>query len=123
MILVSKMAVNKEMGKLGEELAALYLLRSGYSILHQNWRHKHWEIDLIAVKNGVLHVVEVKSKQTARHGFPEEAVTKSKFRFIQSASEEFLFQNPQWERVQFDVLSIVLNPSPAYFLLEDVYFI
>lgn len=123
MDLVSAMAEHIQNGKLGEELAALYLVRSGYLILHQNWRHKHWEIDLIAVKHRVLHVVEVKTKQTVRHGFPEEAVTKSKFRFIQSAAEEFLFQNPQWERVQFDVLSIVLNPSPAYFLLEDVYFI
>lgn len=111
-----------EKGRYGEDLATAFLLDAGYAILHRNWRHKHWEIDLIAVRNEVLHVVEVKTKNSVRHGFPEEGVTKSKFRFLQSAAEEYLILNPLWKRIQFDVLAIVLKPQPAFFLLEDVYF-
>lgn len=115
------MADHLEKGKYGEDLATAFFLHAGFSILHRNWRHKHWEIDLIAVRNDVLHVVEVKTKNSARHGFPEEGVTKAKFRFLQSAAEEFLFLNPHWQRIQFDVLAIVLKPEPQYFLLEDVF--
>ena len=48
---------------------------------------------------------------------------KKKIRNLINASEEYLFQNPQWQRIQFDVLSITMikNSATEYFLIEDVY--
>jgi putative endonuclease len=39
------------------------------------------------------------------------------------ASEAFQYQFPQWKRVQYDVLSILIDPNNAagYFFIEDIY--
>ena len=48
-------------GKLGEEIACKYLLKHGYDILETNYTKKYGEIDIIAIKNNILHFIEVKS--------------------------------------------------------------
>lgn len=115
------MAKHIKTGQAGEVLAVDYLIGNGFAILHKNWRYGHWEIDIIACKEGVLHIVEVKTKTTHKWGFPEEAVTKSKIRYLISAGEEFLYKNPQWNRIQYDILAITLKPDISFFLIEDVY--
>lgn len=115
------MAKHLKTGKIGEQLAADYFLKLGYGILHQNWRYKHWEIDIIAEKSAILHFIEVKTKTTDNYGFPEDAVTPSKIKYLMNAGEEFLYQNPDWERIQFDILAIILKPEIKIFLIEDVY--
>jgi Uncharacterised protein family UPF0102 len=40
------MATNQEKGKKGEELASAWLLKKGYVLLHRNWRHARFEIDI-----------------------------------------------------------------------------
>jgi putative endonuclease len=117
------MAKHNRTGILGEELAAQYLSGKGYSILHRNWRHLRWEVDIIAERNGMLHFIEVKMRTTTLFGHPEENVTVKKIKHMMSAAEEFVYANPYWKRIQFDVLSITaLNDEPVeYFLIEDVY--
>ena len=110
-------------GNTGEALAAMYLSERGYKILHQNWRHSHWEVDIIAEKDSILHFVEVKTRKTKKFGHPEESVGKKKMQNLINAAEAFVYQNPQWKRIQFDILSItILKDEPVeYFLIEDVY--
>ena len=117
------MAHHNETGLLGESLAAKYLAEKGFLIYHQNWRHGHWEVDFIASYGDVLHFIEVKTRRTAKFGYPEEDVTKKKMENLSNASEEYLFLNPGWKRIQFDVLSITLlkNQPAAFFFIEDVY--
>ena len=117
------MARHNQTGSLGEKMAATYLAGKGFCILHQNWRHAHWEVDLIASLEDVLHFIEVKTRRSNRFGFPEEDVTKKKMANLINASEEYLILYPTWKRIQFDILSIsMLNKEePEYFLIEDVY--
>jgi putative endonuclease len=117
------MARHNEIGKQGEALAATYLTGKGYTILHCNWRHTHYEIDVIALKNEVLHFVEVKSRSTKNFGLPEDGVTKKKFQNLLQAADEFLYQHPEYRHVQYDILSIttIKNTAPEFFLIEDVY--
>jgi len=117
------MARHNETGRAGESLAVDYLLTNGYQILHRNWRHRHWEIDIIATKNGMLHFVEVKTRTSDEFGYPEEKMDRKKIKCILNASEEFLIANPGWQRIQFDILSITMKNKnePDYFLIEDVY--
>lgn len=104
-------------------MAEEYLLQHGYQVLHRNWRHSHYEIDLIAIKNDVLHFVEVKLRSSKTFGLPEQNVKKKKFQFLLQAADEFLFQNKQYRHVQYDILSInvTANCEPEFFLIEDVY--
>ena len=117
------MAQHNKTGNLGEAMAVEYFTGNGFTVLHRNWRHLHWEVDIIASKDAVLHFVEVKTRRTKKFGYPEEAVSKKKIRNLINASEEYLYQFPQWKRIQFDILSIsILNNEPVeYFLIEDVY--
>lgn len=116
------MARHVSVGKLGEKLAAAWLLKGKFNILHRNWRFKHWEIDIIAEKENTLHFVEVKTRSNTDFGFPEEAVTSKKLDYLSDAATEFQYQNPQWDNIQFDILSIMLHRDKAeeYFFIEDI---
>ncbi|MFM7710440.1 MAG: YraN family protein [Ferruginibacter sp.] len=108
-------------GQYGEELAVGFLRESGYEILHKNWRCGHWEIDLIATKNTVLYFFEIKTSRTNDHGYPEDRVDRKKITYMTCAAEEYLIGYPLWKRIQFNILSVTLEPSTTFFLIEDVY--
>ena len=116
------MAHHHSTGALGEKMAIGWLVNKGFEILHQNWRHGHWEVDIIASKDNVLHFIEIKTRRSRKFGFPEEDVTKKKVINLMNASEEFVLQNPGWKQIQFDILSITLlkNEAAEYFFIEDV---
>ena len=115
------MAKHNEVGTLGETLAGDYFIKNGYKLIHKNWRKGHWELDLIVSKNNILHFIEVKTKTSDKYGYPEDEVTVSKFRYLTSAAEEYVYENPNWKRIQFDILAITLEPKLTFFLSEDVY--
>ena len=116
------MAHHNITGNLGENMAVKYFTEKGYNILHRNWRHSHWEIDIIAAYKNKLHFIEVKTRRTNTFGFPEDDVSKRKMKYLMSSAEEFLYQNPVWSLIQFDILSITLNKNDSveFFLIEDV---
>lgn len=117
------MATHIDFGKLGEQLAEEFLIDKGYTILHRNWRHSRYEIDIVALKNELPHFVEVKTRSSTQFGEPEEAVTKKKIRFLLQAADEFLYRHPQYTNFHVDILSISIHPQkePEYFFIEDVY--
>ena len=51
----------KEVGALGEAIAAEYLRRRGFAIIDRNVARKTGELDLIAREGDLLHMVEVKT--------------------------------------------------------------
>jgi putative endonuclease len=116
------MARHNQTGKDGERLAVAYLTEKGYTILHQNWRHKNWEVDIIASKGKRLHIVEVKTRTSTLFGHPEENMDNKKMQYLINAAEEYMYQQPQWQQLQFDILAItILANEVEYFLIEDVY--
>lgn len=117
------MALHNQLGKEAEQMAVNYLTQNGYEILHCNWRHSRYEIDIIAKKNDLLRIIEVKALNTSQLRFPEESVTKKKFKYLLKAADEFLYQHQEYRHVQFDVLSITINPEKEteFFLIEDVF--
>jgi len=117
------MATNQQKGKKGEDLALTWLLEKGYTILYKNWRHGRFEIDIIASKDQVLHFIEVKTRTNSKYGNPEDQVNKKKLRHMIDAGEEFIYQNPGWKKIRFDILAIKLfkDLEPEFYLIEDVY--
>src|SRR6476620_12257029 len=100
------MAQHIELGKQTEQLAVNWLVDKGYSILHRNWRFGKYELDIIAIKDGLLHIVEVKVRSSTQFGFPEENVSTKKFNSIKLGAEEFLFQHHESNNIKFDILYI-----------------
>ena len=117
------MASHNEMGEAGEKLAIEWLRKNDFEVLHHNWRHSYHEIDIIAKKNDLLHFIEVKTRASEKAGYPEQSVTKAKFKNLQRAAEQYLYQHPQYKRIQFDVLSVIIPrfDEPTYFFIEDVF--
>lgn len=58
-------AENQEIGRLGEAIAARYLVKHGYTVILRNFLVQGLgEVDIIAHRDGVLHFVEVKASYT-----------------------------------------------------------
>lgn len=103
------MAKHNETGLKGEQLAELFFSEKGYIILNRNWRHGHKEIDLVMQQGQWLVFAEVKTRRGLGFGFPEEAVTPAKQQLMHAAATAYFELHPGFEKVRFDVLSIVLN--------------
>lgn len=72
------MAAKDEFGRAGEERAAAHLRSRGYAILDRNWRCQQGEIDIVALSDDMLCIVEVKARRTEAFGHPFEAVDERK---------------------------------------------
>src|SRR5215207_1014662 len=116
------MALHNELGKYGERLAVAFLTDADFKILFQNWRHSYYEIDIISSRDNILHFIEIKTRRSLHFGFPEADVDNKKLEKLMIAAEEFLYQHPEWERVQYDILSIYISKSaaPEFLFIEDV---
>jgi len=116
------MAQHNELGKNGEEYAVQYLLQHGYEILERNWYNRHQEIDIIAKKDDVLVVVEVKTRQSDNYGEPDLAVTRRKQSLLVSAANSYIFQNKLDLNTRFDIISIVMKgENPEINHIEDAF--
>lgn len=103
------MSKHSKIGIKGEQIAANFLLNKGYIILHSNWRSGKKEIDIIALKDDVLVIVEIKTRTNFDFGFPEEAVNRKKQSYIKSAAAVFIDNNPQYVMIRFDIVSILMD--------------
>lgn len=103
------MATHNELGKSGEKEACAFLLEKGYEILATNWKNNKAEADIIAKKNDLLLLVEVKTRSTDYFGTPEEAVGKHKQRMMVKAAEAYLEEKNLNYEVRYDIISIILN--------------
>ena len=116
------MADHNDFGKLGEEIAANYLVGKGYEIVERNWRNTHKEIDIIAKDGEDLVSVEVKTRQTDEYGNPDIAVTRKKQRLLIAAANAYLFMNKLDVETRFDIISIIFKDGePVIEHIEDAF--
>ncbi|MDR6921368.1 MULTISPECIES: YraN family protein [Chryseobacterium] len=101
------MADHNEFGKKAEDLAVDYLLKNGYKILVRNFRFQKAEIDIIAEKEDLIVIVEVKARSTDAFMLPQEAVTKTKIKSIVSAANHYLEEFNKHNEVRFDIISVL----------------
>lgn len=104
---IKNVAKHNELGKAGEDAAVAYLEKKGYIIRHRNWRRGHLELDIVAVKDDLLIIVEVKTRSNTDIMQPEEAVNLAKIKRTVRAADTYvqLFQIDA--PVRFDVVTAV----------------
>lgn len=104
------MRYKKNTGDSGEDFAAAMLINNGFNILERNYSTKAGEIDIIATKDGIIHFIEVKTRNGNMYGSPAEAVTTSKQRHIRKAAELYLqSRRYSWDAVSLDVYEIMTD--------------
>lgn len=111
------MSTTWELGQNGEELAADYLMKQGYRILHRNWNlHKGCELDIVATKDNQLHFIEVKTRSRVSdvYGRPEQAINDAKLRNIVRAI--YRYQNIYHldMEMHIDAIGVVYHSEQDY---------
>lgn len=101
------MRTHNDFGILAEDLAAEYLTNNNYEILVRNFRFKKNEIDIIAEKDNLIIVVEVKARSTDFFILPQEAVTRSKIKSIVYTANHFMEEFNKNQEVRFDIISVL----------------
>jgi putative endonuclease len=117
------MAEHNELGKLGEELAVEFLRKDGYEILETNWIFQKAEIDIIAKKETILAVVEVKTRSSLEFGLPQDFVKPKKIQLLVKAINEYVVSKDLDIEVRFDIIAIHKeNKSFAIEHLKDAFY-
>lgn len=118
------MGRHNELGRLGEDKAAIYLEQKGFKILARNYRFGRAEVDIIAGNDHLVLFVEVKTRSSYKFGYPEEAVSGKKQKLFGRAAAEFMFQQQLSLDIRFDVISILTSPDKEWTIthLEDAFF-
>lgn len=101
----------RRLGALGEEYAAAWLARRGWTILDRNWRCRYGELDVVAMTpQRRIAFVEVKTRRNMKHGLPQEAVTYAKQTNLRRAGVQWLLDpghRIEHAGVRFDVVTVV----------------
>lgn len=105
------MAEHNELGKQGEELAVAHLLRNGYEIVARNFRYHKAEVDIIARKNDILAVVEVKTRSTPDFGDPQSFLKPKQIQSLVKAVDYFVNEHNLNVEVRFDIVAIIKNKA------------
>ncbi|HRY62305.1 MAG TPA: YraN family protein [Candidatus Paceibacterota bacterium] len=115
------MAIQQEIGQLGEDIAVKYLKNKGYSIIERNYWKKWGEIDIVAEKACLIHFVEVKSVSyvTPNTGVtyetpafdPQDHMNKEKMHRLNRVIETYLADKDMENEWQVDLMLVYLNKS------------
>lgn len=116
------MSEKLDKGKLGEEYAADFLVRKGYTVVDRNFTSLNSEIDLIVKKDDLVVFVEVRIRASADYGFPETTLTRAKMNAIKRGAARYLWNKPKPPRVRFDMISIVEYPVFEIVHFEDAFY-
>jgi putative endonuclease len=118
---------NRALGNAGEELAVRWLTDHGFRVVARNLRTSYGELDVIAEKNGHVHVVEVKTRSGTGYGSPFEAIDRRKQEHLRRSTMAALAAGiPGLTRrtrdIHIDAMSILMSATaaPCIKFLEDI---
>ncbi len=105
---------NRKTGDKGEDIACFYLEKHGYFVQERNYLKKWGEIDIIAVKDEILHFIEVKSviARGDMKGYrPEENVHELKQRKLRRIIQTYLNHHKYGleSEFKFNVITVTMN--------------
>jgi putative endonuclease len=117
------MTEDHALGLRGEDIAQRFLQRSGIVIVDRNYRMSSGagEVDLVGWEGDTLVFVEVKSRSTDEYGSPDRAIGPQKqSSLIRTAREYARHAEVPWQKVRFDVVTVVFQTPPAVTHFRDV---
>jgi putative endonuclease len=96
------------LGRAAEAAAARHLERLGYRIVASNFRARGGELDLVALEDGVLAIVEVRYRASDAWGGGAASITRGKRSRIVRAARALIAANPPLAELpaRFDVVEV-----------------
>ncbi|AWB10230.1 putative endonuclease [Thermodesulfobium acidiphilum] len=112
---------NRDKGNIYESIACNYLIGNGYIVCDRNLSAGVGEIDILAKKDNILVLVEVKGKSSEKFGHPLEFITKNKLLRIKKAYNLLLSQGilPEHEIVRVDLIYFKANSEYVHIIGDD----
>jgi putative endonuclease len=112
---------SRDKGNIYESIACNYLLGIGYVICDRNLSTKVGEIDILAKKEKILVLVEVKGKSSCQFGHPLEFITKGKLLKIKRTYNLLLSQGalPEHDMVRVDLVYFKPNSECVHIVGDD----
>lgn len=113
------------LGRLGEDLAADYLEKSGYTVVGRNLHFSKNELDIVAEDDGFIVFVEVKTRsclypESNGYGTPGRAVDHKKRGNTVKAVKDYLIKNYVSKQPRIDVIEVYLLESQSDFKTPTV---
>ena len=105
------MGKHNEFGKEGEQTAVDFLIKKGYAIKYRNYRYLKSEIDIIAIKEDILAIIEVRSRSSDFIENIAETITKKKIGLLVLGADHYVTEHGLDVEVRFDVITILKNKS------------
>jgi len=114
--------LTKLLGKEGEDRAARFLMKQGYRIIERNYRTRSGEIDLIALHEGAVVFIEVKTRTSNAFGAPELAVNPRKQqRMVKAALGYIKYNKLHQVPCRFDVVAITATAEKEVELIQNAF--
>ncbi|HEY1875578.1 MAG TPA: YraN family protein [Steroidobacteraceae bacterium] len=111
------LTARQQSGRRAEELAAEFLRAAGCEILLCNYRRRLGELDIVARRDGVLVIAEVRTRTGNAYGGAAASVDRRKQQRITRAASQLLQQRADLAAlpVRFDVLVVSdpFGPAPS----------
>lgn len=113
----------KRTGDKGESAAADYLMNRGYTVIQRNFRTRAGEIDIIALKDGVLVFVEVKTFPNGTQELLSHVLNRRKQQRIVKTAQRFLTIHRQYSNnyIRFDVIVIDMPGLQKVYHIENAF--
>ena len=119
-----KWTPSQALGRRGEDLAHRFLRAKGFIVVARNYRLSSGdaEADIIAWDGATLVFVEVKSRESADFGPPERAIGEEKRAHLLRIAREYTRKTETpWERIRFDVVTVVFSRPPKIELIRNAW--
>ena len=109
-----------KLARLGEDIAAMYLVNKGYSLICRNYRTPQGEIDLIVDKDQQLVFVEVKTRSYRSLDSALASVSFRKQTHITKVAQSYCNLNPRFDQhnTRFDVIVAFFDAASQSFSVE-----
>ena len=112
--------MGKNIGTLGEDAAATFLIKKGYEIVARNYHSRYGEIDIIAAIGQYIVFAEVKTRRQNSMCRPAETVTVSKQQKIIKTALSYLMEHPEYDdyQIRFDVAALTTDDGGRVISVE-----
>ncbi|GEM_PF-769615 len=109
-------------GDRAEQIAVDHLTANGYRIVERNFQCKLGEIDIIAIHQGELAFVEVRSRHSPTARNPIYTVNRTKQKKIIRTAQVYLSKHRKHETpARFDVAIVTLGTEPHVELFPNAF--
>lgn len=114
----------RQTGRQGENAAAEWLTKNGYTVTERNYTAPHGEIDIIAEDEKYIVFVEVKYRRRlpslSKYGRPASAVNEVKKQHIISAVKSYIKKFKPQKKPRIDVIEIIGSEEQNGFVSLEI---